>query len=208
MGGSGSGRSAWRNRGTVEAGPALSVVALQRAGALQAGAACAWQWSWGSSREASVSLVGKVGALAIAWRSDGQPQGHEVRLEWQPCRFGGSRPWFRCPALGCGRRAGRIHLVSNAFVCRKCARLVYRSQRADLSERGWMKIRKAYRALGLEPDEAETMENLPKPRGMHWRTFQRHWEALERGAEMRDAWMLRPFPRSLMRLLEKYRTRD
>ena len=112
-------------------------------------------------------------------------------------RGSGARP------PSCGRRAGGLHFVSSVFVCRKCAHLVHRSQRADLSHRGWMKIRKAYRSRWLDPDEAEYMENLPKPKGMHWRTFQGHWEAIERGAAMRDAWMLTP-SRSVLRMLSRH----
>lgn len=204
MGGSGSGRYAWRNRGTIEGRPGVSVAMLRREDGLRVGGMSTLRWNWGRGGESWVSVIAKANSVIFAWRTDGQPRGHEVRLEWQPCRFGGARPWFRCPALGCGRRVLWVHFVGGAFVCRKCGRLAYRSQRVDLSTRGAMKIRKACRALGLDPDEAEAMENLPKPRGMHWRTFQRHWEAIERGAEMRDAWTGR-VPRALMRSLEKFR---
>jgi hypothetical protein len=47
------------------------------------------------------------------------------------------------------------------------------------------------------------MENLPKPKGMHWATFNRHLEAMERGAEMRDAWMFLP-NKTLERLINRY----
>ena len=73
MGGGGSGRYAWRNRGIVEARPCLSVLELQRQKALWPGAVSTSRWSWGSGNEASASLVAKVGSVAIAWRS-GSPR--------------------------------------------------------------------------------------------------------------------------------------
>lgn len=147
----------------------------------------------------SISVLGSPHRVTLAFKRNGVPQREEVRIERTPCRFGGERPWFRCPE--CERRVGVLYLRS-CFMCRKCARLVYRSQRAGMSERGWMKVRKGYRALGLEPEEAEGMEYLPKPRGMHWQTFSRHLGRLKRGAAMRDAWMLTP-PQWVLRMLAR-----
>lgn len=201
MGGSGSGRYAWRKVGTAEARYSLDVNALHRAKALIDGASAVWTWSGSDGSKASVSTRSSGAVLTVSYSVNGVNAHELVPLEQRRCYFGGLRVWFRCPH--CGRRAGQVYLSSTRFVCRKCARLAYRSQRVDLSERGWRKIRKAYRALGLDPNEAETMENLPKPKGMHWRTFQRYWEAIERGAEMRDAWMMHP-SKTLMRLIAKY----
>jgi hypothetical protein len=203
MGSSSSGRSAWRNAGTVEGKVSLRVGSLQREGALRAGAASTWRWTSNDGSESSIGLLAGEGDLLLSFTLNGVPHREFVGIIHTPCHFGGSRPWFSCPL--CRRPVGAL-ILRGSFKCRHCARLVYRSQRADLSERGRLKIRRAYRALGLDPDEAELMGHLPKPRGMHWRTFQRHWEAIERGAEMRDAWMMFP-SKTLRRLLEKYAVR-
>jgi hypothetical protein len=33
-----------------------------------------------------------------------EPMNYAVRLDWTACGFGGRRVWWRCPAVGCGRR--------------------------------------------------------------------------------------------------------
>ena len=45
-----------------------------------------------------------------------------------PGRFGGYLRWFRCP--GCSRRVGKLFLPTSeqAFLCRRCHRLVYRAK--------------------------------------------------------------------------------
>jgi len=47
-------------------------------------------------------------------------------LEWTKCNFGGYQPWFNCP--DCRRRAAKLYFRHSRFVCRKCCRLIYRSQ--------------------------------------------------------------------------------
>lgn len=204
MGGYGSGRSAWRNSGTVERRFSLTVNALSRAKALTRGTQSVWTWKGSDGATASIRVESDGYALTLRYTVNDVPTREVVPLEQQRCHFGGVRTWLRCPH--CGRRAGTLYLVSGRFVCRRSARLSYRTQRCDLSERGDRKIRKAYRALGLDPDEAERLENLPKPKGMHWRTFQQHLEAIERGAWMRDHWMLYP-SKTIMRVLAKPRSR-
>ncbi len=199
MGGSNSGRYSWRNRGVVERHLSLDVRGLSRDGVLVSGATATMTWRSG---ESSVTLVCLGSRLLIGFTVDGLPHSEALELDRTACRFGGERAWLRCPVPHCRRRVARVFYSSRRFVCRKCARLVYRSQRLDLSGRGDAKIRKAYRAMGLDPDEAELLESLPKPKGMHWSTFERHWRTIERGAEMRDMWMARQ-SKALLRLLHR-----
>lgn len=195
MGGLGSGRSAWRNAGTVESRLSIDIGGLHRAGALAPGAVARWRWTF-DSREASVGTLARVHAVVLVFSLGGVQQRHEVRVERLACHFGGSRPWFRCPS--CQRRTTQLFLPR--CYCRKCERLAYRSQRADLTERGWMKIRKACRALSLAPEAVDRIAHLTKPKGMHWRTFWRHTASLKRGEQMRSAWMITP-SRTLLRFL-------
>ena len=100
---------------------------------------------------------------------------YPVPIEWTPCNYGGWRAWFRCPAAGCGRRVALLFLNGGIFACRQCGKLVYASQRehdTDLAIRRADKIRER---LGWEPGILNG-EGF-KPKGMHWRTFERLSEA-------------------------------
>lgn len=63
-------------------------------------------------------------------------------------------------------------------------------------------VRQVQRALGLDPDAEEKVRSIPKPKGMHWRTFTRHIQKLERSVEMRDMWLRTP-SRALLKLLNR-----
>jgi len=54
---------------------------------------------------------------------------YKVEMSSTPCRYGGKRWWFHCPIARCGRRCSILYQDRSYFVCRKCARLSYESQR-------------------------------------------------------------------------------
>lgn len=56
-----------------------------------------------------------------------------VRLDTTPCHYGGNRVWFICQA--CGKRATKLYISQLNLSCRKCNRLVYRSQRQTKPDR-------------------------------------------------------------------------
>ena len=91
-------------------------------------------------------------------------------LDWTPCNLGGQRPWFRCPARGCGRRVAILY-GGAIFACRHCYRLAYPSQRETADDRAARRADSIRERLGWEPG----ILNGPglKPKGMHWRTFKR-----------------------------------
>lgn len=87
---------------------------------------------------------------------------HEIDLTWSSCNFGAERPWFACPK--CHRRATKMFDFGRGFECRKCANFRYRSQSRG---QAWRLLDKANkRRARLGPDEE-------KPKGMHWRTYER-----------------------------------
>jgi hypothetical protein len=97
-----------------------------------------------------------------------------VWLDWTACNYGGARPWFTCPA--CGRRAGALYWQNRATAplrlsCRLCARLAYQSQRADAVDRATKRVERLERKLHRM--DVRGREMLVKPKGMHWRTFER-----------------------------------
>lgn len=110
-----------------------------------------------------------------------------MRLAWTPCHFGGERAWFRCPALGCGRRVAILY-GGAIFACRHCHELVYPSQRETDFDRLARKADRIRERLDWEPGILNG--NGWKPKGMHWRTFERlsaeHDRLVERALRAAD----------------------
>ena len=93
--------------------------------------------------------------------------------------YGGLRPWFRCPAVRCGRRCAVLYLPNGPswYLCRRCYRLAYESTRCNWTERARRKAEALKQRYGIE--ECEETGWWLKPDGMHWRTFHRVVNAIE-----------------------------
>jgi hypothetical protein len=116
-----------------------------------------------------------------------------VRIVREPCRFGGSRPYFICPGvvngIACGRRVTKLHGPGRYFLCRHCYRLAHASQ----SESGWdravRRANKIRQSLGGDPDIAAPFPK--KPKGMWRQTYQQLREqAFEAKMEANEAFAL------------------
>lgn len=93
-----------------------------------------------------------------------------VPLTSIPMRYGGRRYYFICLGQGCGRRCEVLYSAGNYFVCRKCAGLIYDSQKGGELD----KLIEAKHKLGERIFEYyEDGEGLGKKKGMHWKTFNR-----------------------------------
>ncbi len=105
MGATGAGRRRGTKRSrkrTTEELPAIDVRSLKRAGVIT---------------DPEQERVGG-GPRNLPW----------IHLEWTPCAFGGSRPWFLCPGEGCGRRVAILYGPTFPLLCRLCRDLAYASQ--------------------------------------------------------------------------------
>jgi len=114
------------------------------------------------------------GALTLEYRGrarGGQWQDVEQQLmiDWTACTYGGHRPWLLCPA--CSQRVAILYCGLAGFYCRKCLRLVYQSQRESSGGRGLIAAQAIRQRLGGSANM--TVPFPSKPRGMHWRTYQR-----------------------------------
>lgn len=106
----------------------------------------------------------------------------QVGVEWQPCRFGGFRPWFLCP--DCRRRCGHLYLLRELPKCRRCGQLAYPSQSQDAFDRSWRRTRKLEARIGCE----DFMTKVPiKPKHMRWQTFSECVRSLRREQALRNA---------------------
>ena len=187
MGGPGSGTwYRWDKKSTVEDFLRLDIRKLQREGVLDRPGVTGWAWWDGRDRTADIRIHVDRDRLTLRYRTRG-PGGdwrevaEPIPLDRTPCHFGGGRPWFRCP--GCGSRRAILY-GGPLFRCRECHGLNYASQSEPPYDRLLRKARKIRRRLGGEPGALCPFP--PKPKGMHWRTYDRlRGEALE--AEM-EGW--------------------
>lgn len=153
----------------------LDVRRLHRAGSLEPGRRCQWQWTCNDETVATINIRAEADRVILDYRardngSEWQPMQYPVNLEWTGLHFGGRRPWFRCPAVGCGRRVAVLY-GGRVFACRHCHQLAYRCQRETPDDR-------ATRRADTLRDRLAWMPGIlngggPKPKGMHWRTFER-----------------------------------
>jgi hypothetical protein len=173
VGGFGSGRK-WGKDCTDDMRQ-IDVRRLVRDGYLKAGMAYGWQWTRRSEVVASINVAVEANQVWFTYRQrelggEWQDVRYPVRLDRTACHLGGERVWWRCPAAGCGRRVA-ILFGGSIFACRNCHKLAYRCQREADDDRAARRADKLRDSLGWEPGILNG-EGW-KPKGMHWRTYER-----------------------------------
>jgi hypothetical protein len=153
----------------------LDLAWLQRRKMLTPGRKSVITWSSCGRRTGAIKIAAAAHAILLVYRT------REYGEEWQDVKqlvvfkttataFGGRRRWFACP--GCAK-ACRVLYGSGRFLCRRCWRLPYRSQRESPWSRTTSRMQKMRARLG---GSANLMEPFPpRPRYMHHRTYQRLW---------------------------------
>ena len=188
MGGPGSGRGfRWDTRSTLDALGRLDVRWLHRHGYLD-GEPHWWPWFQGRRLHTIVELTLVdvrlvVDAGAFAGPGTRKPLRSTIALAWTPCHYGGQRPWFRCPA--CSRRVAVLWGEPTRVWCRHCTQVPYASQCATAEDRRYRKVWKLRDRLGASHNFTEPIRPSRKPKGMHWRT----WERL-RAQEEQAHWLV------------------
>ena len=166
MGGYNSGGWNATGRPTTGEVPRIDVNRLNKAGALREGFTGAWRWNL----DEGLSKVHiRIHSNRVMFSSIGSndPHAEGVALSWEPCRFGGQRPFFICP--DCGERSLHLYRLGH-FACRGCHDLSYQSQRERESDRAQRRANKIRKRLGGELG----WHKVPsKPKGMHRRTYLR-----------------------------------
>lgn len=122
---------------------------------------------------------GTATAVELRYAVGGEKICSRVALAWTACHFGGQRPWFVCPGTGCGRRTAVLY-GGRFFLCRRCQGLAYESTRRSPGERALCKAQLIRARLGGTANRLEPFP--PKPKGMHWRTYER-WAQAAAAAE-------------------------
>ena len=172
-----------KEKGATEDYRALDVRELHRAGVLVPGWSGGWHWTRRVEVVASINIQAESKhRLRLRYRETTRGQAeakdYPLAVTWTPCHLGGVRPWFLCPC--CGRRVAKLY-GGAVFVCRHCRRLNYASQQANKRDRASDHSWKLRRALACNEGFLFTpAEFIPKPKGMHWRTFRRKIAQLKR----------------------------
>lgn len=114
-----------------------------------------------------------------------------IALEYTQPTYGGRRWWFRCPHTN--KRAAKLYLPSGAlyFRHRKAYRMAYRSQNEQPYERYLSKAQDIRLRLG---GPVSTLDYFPdKPKGMHWKTYERLSAEAERAERLVDYYTMQRF---------------
>ena len=154
----------------------IDVRRWERDGLLTPHQAFGWQWFRDGETVASIRVRTEPGQVILTYRhrsggGDWKDQSYPIQLDWSACNFGGKRSWFRCPAKGCGQRVAILY-GGTIFACRHCHQLAYPSQRETDYDRVARRADKIRKRLGWEQGILNP-RGWKKPKGMHWRTFER-----------------------------------
>ena len=95
----------------------------------------------------------------------------EIPLTRTSCNYGGSRLWFLCP--DCGKRRRVLFRAQDGYSCGECRGLVYQTQQEGRRRRMLRKAERISSRIGCDAG----FSPQKKPKGMHWRTFERLREA-------------------------------
>jgi hypothetical protein len=179
MGGFGSGRRCDAKDTTTS----RQQIGIREFGNLPEGAQIGMRWTRGGEPSGSLRVRAGTGGLLLTYFPvDGAQWDQRVHVERVPCRFGGSRPWFVCP--GCGAHRESLYMGRFGFTCRCCNSLNYPSTRQPAHDRAAYRAERIRARLGWSPG----IENGhgPKPKNMHWRTYERLVAEHDRAARRFD----------------------
>ena len=181
MGGWNSGRSG--GRPTVERCLTVDLPMMMRRGGLTDVGHGSGTLTWSRNGH----QTGSVGYSYSMWEDDfgwielsftwtpygGQPQPikQRISLTCTEPNYGGRRWWMVCPKSN--RRVLKLHLPpgGDKFLSREAWRLGYRCQRVTSSDRTLERLFRLQQKLGGEPGWDRGLE---RPKGMWWRTYERH----------------------------------
>jgi hypothetical protein len=175
MGGRGSGNRFRAGKTATSDMRQVDVRRLHRENYLQPGSVLIMNWMSNDAYTAYLQIRPEPDHVILSYTNtfssgEERPIEYPVRLEWTGLHLGGRRPWFICPADGCGRRVAILY-GGKVYACRHCHQLAYQCQRETSWSRMIRRIDRLRDRLGWEPGMA--YGEYGKPKGMHWQTFER-----------------------------------
>lgn len=177
------GRWGGYGRRTVEQTRSVDIDALRRAGFIGKPRSTWWVHRQRLSRE---------GIRPANWRDTSITlDGQSLCVARMPWHFSGQRVHFLC---ACGRRVRKLYAPhGQPWRCRHCYRLTYATRQSGVRDRALRKAQKVRELLGGDP---AIFHAFPaKPKGMHWRRYERlqrtHDDAADICLAMTAAFVLR-----------------
>ena len=164
----------------------IDIGTMRRAGYVGRHARDWWKWR---------SKAHKQGIWPKSWR-DGfiYLPTQTLCTEQVPWRFRGQRYYFVCE---CGRRVEKLHAFADRpWRCRDCHNLTYAARQAVPRDRHLLMAQKIREQLGGSLSMLDTFP--PKPKGMHWKRYERLQRRHDAAAQRMTAGYLRHL-RSLRR---------
>ena len=155
------GRWGGDGRRTVEQTRVIDIGTMRRAGYVGRHARDWWKWR---------SKAHKQGIWPKSWR-DGfiYLPNQTLCTEQVPWRFRGQRIYFVCE---CGRRVEKLHAFGERpWRCRHCHNLTYAARQAVPRNRHLLVAQKIRGQLGGSLSMLDAFP--PKPKGMHWKRYER-----------------------------------
>jgi len=148
-----------------------------------------------------MSSEGEEFVVVYKWQAIGHPPSGpfvrcRVEIDLRPCRFGGTRVYFRCPC--CARRTLRLAVLPEGLRCGGCGRVTWASRRETSTQRLIRRGNKIATKLGLD-----AWHEMPakRPSGMRLATFERLKAELMAERERINQRMLATMPRALWRAI-------
>ena len=192
-------RYGWRPH--IESALRLKLTDLFKHGALRAGCSTSgsWQWSCDGERIASIGYAATLGEadgkLRLHYRcgkgSDARDVECLVRLSSLPLNYGGRRWYMHCPLSGQRVQVLYKWHTIDKFCARESVRPrpTYASQRVSGSNRILEQRWAIRRKLG--DNFSDLFSEPAKPKGMRWRTFERHCARDRELAKRENVYLLR-----------------
>jgi hypothetical protein len=158
-----------------------------RMGHLEAGTRFILSWERAVKKAGRIDACVADNVLVLRWQAGGEiEREHRIQILSTACKYGGDRPWFKCPDQRCGRRVAILYRQGQSFVCRHCAGLAYRTQREERSLRLIRRAQAIRRSLGASAELRDLVDAdfPPKPVGMHQQTYERLRTEYDRALEI------------------------
>ena len=158
----------FRMKNTVESFLNIDIRTWQRQGLLTSGNCFNVKWSRNGKAVGKMVVLFQSESLILSYRRQGKYVRESVILATTACHFGGCRYWFRCD---CGKRVAILYAGATRFACRTCLHLNYQTQHQEPHERLAKKAHRLRDQLGFPTGFKNG--GGPKPKGMHWSTYER-----------------------------------